>query len=187
MKRFYGAFGWTMTIDEETVARAHQLLLQEAAGITELVNRARQYYRQVFTTEITPVEPCQVRAAIDDLFADTPRALNLACLLGVAFSLHGREDYEVFIVDELLGAAIADLIAGGEPNRTFARANFHVLDVVLKPALRECFGPGDDRQLAVDDALAGLAAGFEAILPGWDWMDRRRKVLPSGQEPSPRH
>jgi phosphatidylglycerophosphatase A len=173
MSRLNNVFEPNLAINDETIERVRSLLIDEAPNIACLVNKLRQHYTKVFDTDVDMVNSAQVVEAVEQLFDDYPTALNIASLVAISLALRGAEDYEVFIVDELLGSSLAETIAGGEPNRAYACASFHVLDVTMKAEVGECFDVEDELQLAVDDALAGLAAGFEAILPGWDWMKAR--------------
>jgi len=173
MDQFAGVVNHELTIDDQLVAQARSYVLDHVEPVACLVHRIRCSYRDVYDQDVATVTAEQVTAAVNELFNDYPRALNVSCLLALAFLLKGTEDYEVFVVDEFLGVALAETIAGGEPNRSFARGNFHVYDITMKAAIDECFGQVDTRLLAVDDALLGLAAGLEAVIPGWDWMTRR--------------
>ena len=80
------------------------------------------------------------------------------------------EDLDNLVVDEILGSRVAEMIAATEPGRTYSQATFHLLDVLVS---KELVVMAPERYVALDDLLAGLAAGFEAILPGWAWMENR--------------
>lgn len=160
-------------VGQETIDEAQRFAHQHQELIARLINRAREIYAQSLHQEIAPVSVEQVTKEFERLFSDPYTSLNLATLIIVATSLEAEEDYEIFIVDEILGEAIAETIAQGVPHRSFARGTFHLIDALTK---EETQTAAPRRALATDDALAGLAAGLEAILPGWGWMVR--PVLP---------
>lgn len=146
---------------------ARRFALDHAELLARLVNDARRRYEEALGQPIEPVSVEQVRARLEELFDEPYIGLNLAALVHLARSLTAAEDYETFIVDEILGVAIAEIIAAREPHRSFAVSAFHILDALIKDEINQVV---DRRNLAVDDLLAGLAAGLEATLPGWRWM-----------------
>ncbi|MFW5984243.1 MAG: hypothetical protein ACOCRA_03510, partial [Halobacteria archaeon] len=75
-----------------------------------------------------------------------------------------RNDYAGFVVDEIVGRNLAAVVAGNDLDRTLAEATFHYVDVHTDEVLEETTA-------GEDDVLAGLAAGVQVRLPGWDWQE----------------
>lgn len=159
----------TIVVDQKTIEQARSFVLKHSALIVDLINRVRQLYAKNLHQKISPVTSDQVQDAMERLFRDRYTSLNLATLITLANSLESEEDYEAFVVDEILGQAIAETIAPGVPYRNFAQGTFHLLDALFKDDLHRAV---PRHFLASDDALAGIAAGLEAMLPGWEWMER---------------
>lgn len=158
-----------IVIGRVTIEEARGFVREHTPLIVELINRVRETYAKNLNQKIAPVTQEQVQREVDRLFSDWYVALNLAVLIVLSTTLEAEEDYEAFIVDEILGQAIAETIAAGVPYRNFAQSTFYLLDSGQKEELHRAV---PRRSLATDDALAGIAAGLEAILPGWEWMER---------------
>jgi len=107
-----------------------------------------------------------VRAEFDAFLDDKDAALNVAALYRVGVELEVRNDYAGFVVDELVGRKIAATVAENDPEQTLAEATFHYIDVHTDKVLDE-----EARTAGEDDVLAGLAAGVQTRLPGWDWQE----------------
>ncbi|MFW5929035.1 MAG: hypothetical protein ACOCT0_01255 [Halobacteriota archaeon] len=153
-----------MKISSETVDELDSYVDERLEEITALVNDARRRLGEAFDEDVTVVSKQDVRDEMDDVLADGDRALNLAALYRVGVELEVREDYAGFVVDELIGRRIAATLVDSEPETTLAEATFHYVDVYTDDVL-------GDVTAGEDDVLAGLAAGVQVRLPGWDWQD----------------
>lgn len=131
--------------------------------ITVLINETRAGLGSHFDVEVGQVTEDQVRRAVDEVFADGDRAVNVAALVGLLRELDVADDYPGFVVDEMLGRELAGTIASGQPLRLLAEATFHYADVRTHG--------DDDEPAGVDDLDAALAAGFQTRLPGWAWRE----------------
>jgi hypothetical protein len=152
-----------MRVTPETVARERAWVRERADVIVPLVNDVRDGLGEQFGTDVDAVTRGQYREAVDAVFADGDRAVNVAALVVLLRELDVEGDYPGFVVDELLGRQLAGTIAGGQPLRLLGEATFHYADV---------FVHGDEPDTAgADDLDAALAAGFQTRLPGWDWRE----------------
>ncbi len=150
------------TLTPETVREERERLRDRADVVVPLVNAVRADLGDAFDTHVDRIDEAGYRAAVDAVFADGDRAVNVAALAGVLRDLDVAQDYPGFVVDELLGRELAALIAGDQPLRLLAEATFHYADVAV-----------DDREVTAgqDDLDAALAAGVQTRLPGWDWRE----------------
>ncbi|MEF8853248.1 MAG: hypothetical protein V5A28_12665 [Haloarculaceae archaeon] len=151
-----------MDVTRERV-RAERDWVREREAVVALINDTRASLETHFDTEVDRVTGDQYRSAVDDVFADGDRAVNVAALVGLLRDLDVADDYPGFVVDELLGRELAGLIAGEQPLQVLAEATFHYADV------RTHGGPAD--AAGADDLDAALAAGFQTRLPGWAWRE----------------
>ena len=132
-------------------------------AVPALINDVRDRLGPLFGTTVDHVTSEQYRAAVDAVFADGDRAVNVAALSAILRDLDCEGDYPGFVVDEFLGRKLAATVAGGEPRALLAEATFHFADVHTH---------GDDGEAAgADDLDAALAAGFQTRLPGWEWTE----------------
>ena len=150
------------TVTAETVREEYDRLRGRADVVVPLVNAVRADLGAAFDTDVDRITAEGYHAAIDAVFADGDRAVNVAALSGLLRDLDVAADYPGFVVDELLGRELAALIAGDQPLRLLAEATFHYADVTA-----------DDRAATAgeDDLDAALAAGVQTRLPGWDWRE----------------
>ena len=132
-----------------------------ATVVVPLINRLRDNLGDAFDTEVDPVTDDQYREAVDEVFADGDRAVNVAALVGLLRELDVEGDYPGFVVDELMGRELAATIAGEQPRAALAEATFHYADIQTHGS--------DEDNAGLDDLDAALAAGFQTRLPGWDW------------------
>jgi hypothetical protein len=160
-------------IGSSVIDEAKTFMVDHADSILLLVNAARERYAQIFSQEVKPATRDQLINAVQMIFTNRPLALNLACLITICLSLEAEEDFDNLVVDEILGSRIAEMIAATEPGRTYSQATFHILDVVVRKEIGHRVPLLPEKSVAADDLLAGLAAGFETILPGWAWMERQ--------------
>ncbi|WP_246987324.1 hypothetical protein [Halorientalis marina] len=150
-----------MEITPAVVAAEHEWVRERASVVVPLVNDTRDRLGDHFDTAVDPVDTDQYHAAVDEVFADGDRAVNVATLVALLRDLDVPGDYPGFVVDELLGRELAGTIAGTQPRRLLGEATFHFADVTTHG------DPGD--AAGADDLDAALAAGFQTRLPGWDW------------------
>jgi hypothetical protein len=151
-------------VTAETVRTEYDRLRDRGHEIVPLVNAVRADLEAAFDTEVDRIDAADYRRAIDAVFADGDRAVNVAALAGLLRDLDVEGDYPGFVVDELLGRELAALIAGDQPLRLLAEATFHYADVAV-----------DDGGATAgqDDLDAALAAGVQTRLPGWGWREAK--------------
>lgn len=157
-----------MEITPETVAREHERVHERASVVVPLINDARDSLGEAFDENVDPVSTAQYHDAVDEVFADGDRAVNVAALLVLLRDLDVHGDYPGFVVDELLGRELAGMIAGAQPLRLLAESTFHAVDTTTQ----------DERNAGRDDLDAALAAGFQTRLPGWSWTETESPFAP---------
>lgn len=157
-----------MRISRETVDELDAYVDDNLGDITALVNDARDRLGEAFGEDVDEVARDDVRAEFDAFLEDGDAALNAAALYRVGVGLEVKNDYAGFVVDELVGRNLAAVVAGNDPERTLAEATFHYTDVHTDDVL-------DDTNAGEDDVLAGLAAGVQTRLPGWDWQEEEER------------
>jgi len=153
-----------MRVSRDTVDELDAYVDENLGEIVALVNDARDRLGDAFGEDVDTVTREEVRDALDGFLADEDAALNAAALYRVGVGLEVRNDYAGFVVDEIVGRNLAAVVAGNEPDRTLAEATFHYIDVHASGVL-------DETTAGEDDVLAGLAAGVQVRLPGWDWQE----------------
>jgi hypothetical protein len=156
-----------MRVTPETVAREREWV-REREAVVVAIDDVRERLGRAFETEVDPVTASQYRRAVDELFADGDRAVNVAALVALLRDLDVAGDYPGFVVDEQLGRRLAVTVAGAEPLGTLAAATFHYADVVLDDQT----ATDGEAPAGLDDLDAALAAGFQTRLPGWNWRER---------------
>jgi hypothetical protein len=132
--------------------------------VVPLVNDTREHLGEQFGVDVTGIDESDYVGAVDTVFEDGDRAVNIAALVGLLRDLDVENDYPGFVVDELLGRELAAMLAGEQPLRLLAEATFHVADVRTHGEPDEVAG--------ADDLDAALAAGVQTRLPGWPWTER---------------
>lgn len=150
-----------MHLTPEAVAHEYEWVAGRVNRIVPLVNEVRSDLGDCFGTAVDTITHSQYHDAVDDVFADGDRAVNVAALVRLLRDLDVEGDYPGFIVDELLGRELAGMIAGTQPFRLLGEATFHYADVHVHAGERA----------GTDDLDAALAAGFQTRLPGWDWTE----------------
>ncbi|QLC33916.1 hypothetical protein EFA46_006775 [Halarchaeum sp. CBA1220] len=153
-----------MDVTPTTVREEHDRLRERADAVVPVVNAVRAELGAAFDAEVASITAGEYRDAIDAVFADGDRAVNVAGLAMCLRELDVHEDYPGFVVDELLGRELAGVLAGEQPLRLLAEATFHYADVAAVADTRERAG--------LDDLDAALAAGVQTRLPGWEWRER---------------
>ena len=153
-----------MRVSRDTVEKLDAYVDENLDDIVALVNDARDRLGDAFGEDVESVSADEVRAEFDDFLEDGDAALNAAALYRVGVGLEVRNDYAGFVVDEIVGRNLAAVVAGNDPDRTLAEATFHYVDVHTDEVL-------DETTAGEDDVLAGLAAGVQTRLPGWDWQE----------------
>jgi hypothetical protein len=151
-----------MQVTTATVAAAHERTIERAPTVVSLINDVRTDLGGAFDTNVEPVTVGDYRDAVNVVFADGDRAVNVAALLDLLGALDVEDDYPGFVVDELLGRELAGMIAGPQPLRLLGEATFHYADVTTHT----------DGPAGADDRDAALAAGFQTRLPGWEWKGK---------------
>ena len=160
-----------MRVTPETVREEHARIRDRAAVVIPILNDTRDRLGALFGTDVDRVDPGTYRREVDAVFADGEVAVNVAGYAALLRDLDVDGDYPGFVVDEVLGRALAETIAGGQPLSTLAGATFHFADVHVD---RDATADGDDPgagTAGADDLDAALAAGFQTRLPGWDWRE----------------
>jgi len=155
-----------MRISEETVEELDAYVDENLDDITALINDARDRLGEAFDEDVDEVTRDEVRDEFDAFLEDEDTALNVAALYRVGVELEVRNDYAGFVVDEMIGRRIASTVAENEPEQTLAEATFHYIDVYTHEVLDE-----NEKTAGEDDVLAGLAAGLQTRLPGWEWQE----------------
>ena len=158
-----------MELTAAAVAREREWVLERADVVVPLVNDVRGALGDAFDTDVATVTDAQYRGAVEDVFADGDRAVNVAALVALLRDLDVTDDYPGFVVDELLGRELAAMLAGEQPLRLLAESTFHYADVHTS---------GDDAAGA-DDLDAALAAGVQTRLPGWAWTEAESPFDPA--------
>lgn len=152
-----------MNVTPESVAGTREWVRDRNDVIVPLINEVREDLGAAFRTTVDPVTGARYREEVDAVFADGPRAVNVATLVDLLRDLDVAGDYPGFVVDELLGRRLASFVAGGGALATLAEATFHYADVHTH---------GDaDAAAGLDDLDAALAAGAQTRLPGWPWRE----------------
>jgi len=152
-----------MRLTPDTVAAEYEWVRGRADVVVPLINETRTFLGDQFDVDVAAVDGATYREAIEAVFADGDRAVNVAALVALLRDLDVTHDYPGFVVDELLGRELAAMIAGDQPLRLLAEATFHVADV-------RTHGTEDDAAGA-DDLDAALAAGVQTRVPGWSWTE----------------
>lgn len=152
-----------MELTSETVRAEYEWTRDRGSEIVPIVNTVRADLGDAFDTTVDSITVEAYHDAIDAVFADGDRAVNVAAMVGLLRDLDVVDDYPGFVVDELLARELAATIAGEQPQRLLAEATFHYADV-------RRHGDGDD-PAGLDDLDAALAAGVQTRLPGWDWRE----------------
>ena len=162
-----------MNLTPETVAAQADWVHDRHSTVVPLVNDVRSDLGTAFETTVDPIVDQQYHRAVDTVFRDGDRAVNVAALVAILRDLDVVDDYPGFVVDELLARELAAMVAGQQPLRLLAEATFHYADVAHHGS--------DDEGAGLDDLDAALAAGVQTRLPGWDW---REDPSPFGVESS---
>lgn len=152
-----------MHVTPAVVADEYEWVRGRADVVVPLVNETRAHLGEQFGVDVASIDEAEYLAAVDDVFADGDRAVNVAALVGILRDLDVENDYPGFVVDELLGRELAAMFAGDQPLRLLAEATFHVADVRTHG--------GADEVAGRDDLDAALAAGVQTRLPGWPWRE----------------
>ena len=152
-----------MRVTPAVVAEEYEWVRERADVVVPLVNETRSHLGEQFGVDVASIDAAAYEAAVEEVFADGDRAVNVAALVGLLRDLDVEADYPGFVVDELLGRELAAMLAGDQPLRLLAEATFHVADV------RTHGDPGE--AAGADDLDAALAAGIQTRLPGWPWTE----------------
>lgn len=158
-----------MHISSTTVKEERDRLLADAPTYVALINDTRDALGGHFDQEVGHVDEAMFEGAVREVFADGDRAVNITGLCRILRELDVDGDYPGFVVDEFLGRRLAATIAGGEPLTVLAEATFHFVDIRYDDA---------DASAGGDDLDAGIAAGFQTILPGWAWRETESPFRP---------
>lgn len=152
-----------MRVTPAVVAAEYEWVQGRADVVVPLINETRDHLGEQFGVTVDSIDADTYHEAIEAVFADGDRAVNVAALVGLLRDLDVEDDYPGFVVDELLGRELAAMLAGDQPLRLLAEATFHVADVRTH---------GDaDAAAGADDLDAALAAGVQTRVPGWPWTE----------------
>ncbi|MFB6081906.1 MAG: hypothetical protein ABEJ67_03700 [Halanaeroarchaeum sp.] len=152
-----------MRVTPAVVESEYEWVRERGDVVVPIANAVRHELGQVFSVSVDEISDDQYLRAVDEVFADGARAVNVAAIVSILRDLDVEDDYPGFVVDELLGRELAATVAGEQPLRLLAEATFHYADVEVHS--------GADTA-GVDDLDAALAAGVQTRLPGWSWTDR---------------
>ncbi|MDS0257958.1 hypothetical protein NDI56_00890 [Haloarcula sp. S1CR25-12] len=152
-----------MRVTPAVVAEEYEWVRGRADVVVPLVNETRAHLGEQFGTDVDSIDEAAYYDAVETVFADGDRPVNVAALVALLRALDVEGDYPGFVVDELLGRELAAMLAGDQPLRLLAEATFHVADV------RTHGEPNDTA--GADDLDAALAAGIQTRLPGWPWTE----------------
>lgn len=150
-----------MEISEETIDEFSKFLENNLDDIVKLINNSRESLSEEFEQEIKKVNKSQVRKEIEEIKKDRNLSLNIAGLYKIGKSLEVKDDYSGIIVDEIIGKNLASAIAEKEPRKTLAEATFHYMDIHYD----------EGKTAGEDDVIAGIAAGIQTRLKGWEWQE----------------
>jgi hypothetical protein len=151
-----------MEVTPELVRHQYEFVTDRDDVIVPLINDLRATFSTEFDTTVDPVSTEQYHDAVKTVFADGPRAVNVATYVALLRELDVVDDYPGFVVDEHLGRQLAAAIAGAEPFGLLGEAAFHYADVGYHP---------EDHGAGLDDLDAALATGVQTRLPGWNWTE----------------
>ncbi|WP_435360849.1 hypothetical protein [Haloarchaeobius sp. DFWS5] len=166
-----------MKLTAERVTKERDWVRNRASTVVPLINEVRADLSERFAVPVDSVSVEQYHDAVDTLFADGDRAVNVAAMVALLRDLDVEGDYPGFVVDEMLGRELAGTIAGKQPLQMLGEATFHYADLLTH---------GDEGDAAgADDLDAALAAGFQEVIPGWGWTARESPfaVDPVDDEP----
>jgi len=150
-----------MQLTPATVEAEYEWVRDRAPVVVPLINETRDRLGDCFGVEVGSVSEDAYRNEVAVVFADGARAVNVAGYVALLRDLDVTGDYPGFVVDEVLGRALAATVAGGEPFALLAQATFHIADVMTHT----------EGVAGADDLDAALAAGFQTRLPGWEWTE----------------
>lgn len=151
-----------MEVTPELVRRQYEYVGSRDNEIVRLINDLRDSFSVEFDTTVDAVSTEQYHDAVDTVFADGPRAVNIATYVALLRDLDVVDDYPGFVVDEHLGRQLAAAIAGPEPFGLLGEAAFHYADIGHHR---------EDETAGLDDLDAALASGIQTRLPGWNWTE----------------
>jgi len=143
------------------VAAECEWVHDRADVVVPLVNEVRSELGSAFDTHVDPIDTADYERVVAATVADGDRAVNVAALVAFLRGMDVADDYPGFVVDEWLGRELAAIIAGEQPLRLLAEATFHFADIHHHAGA----------SAGMDDLDAGLAAGVQTRLPGWDWTE----------------
>jgi len=152
-----------MRVTAAVVADEYEWVRERADVVVPLVNETRAHLGAAFGVDLDAVDEAAYLDAVDAVFADGDRAVNVATLVALLRDLDVERDYPGFVVDELLGRELAAMVAGDQPLRLLAEATFHVADSHTHGSAEATAG--------ADDLDAALAAGVQTRVGGWPWQD----------------
>ena len=153
-----------MHVTPALVQAEYEWIRDRRPTVLPLLNDTRDHLGAQFGVDVAHVTRRDYETAVETVFADGDRAVNVAAVTRLLRDLDVEGDYPGFVVDELLGRELAAMLAGDQPLRLLAEATFHVADV-------RTHGTADENAGA-DDLDAALAAGIQTRVPGWPWRER---------------
>lgn len=154
-----------MNFTPERVAAERATWHDRGDVVVPTINALREDFARLFEVDLPTVSEAQYHEAVDEVYADGDRAVNVAALSAILGDLDVQNDYPGFVVDEILGRELAGWIAGEKPLDVLGEAAFHYTDTVHDG------DPDGHENAGLDDRDAALAAGFQSRIPGWEWRE----------------
>lgn len=152
----------TITPSKTMIEREYEWMVEQNDSVVPLINDVRELLSEQYGKTVKPVSTEEYTDSVTDVFEHGELAINVTALSMCLKKLHLDEDYTGFIVDEILGRELASMIAGRQPSHLFGQGTFYYCELVMDD---------DGLTTGMDDLIAGIAAGFQVRIPGWEWSE----------------
>jgi hypothetical protein len=137
-------------------------MMEQKDIVVPLINDVRELLSNQYDKAVEPVSDDDYTDSVTEVFEHGELAVNITGLSICLKSIYLDDDYTGFVVDEILGRELASMIAGRQPYHLFGQGTFYYCELVMDD---------DGLTTGVDDLIAGIAAGFQLRIPGWDWSE----------------